>query len=132
MSINLIDVIDVASEEYSQEILGFTDNSPSGNPTPSSQPIIANSSPSLTPFEGSDFILEEIKAFLKSESIPTGIDNQEIDPEGDILLLEKLLNEYPSSPPVLPQKLHNEEIKYVQKTDEFPEVELKDLPPHLE
>lgn len=70
VSINQFDVIDVASEEYSQEILGFSDNSPSGNPTPSSQPIIANSSPSLTPFEGSDFILEEIEAFLKRESIP--------------------------------------------------------------
>ncbi|PWA93925.1 hypothetical protein CTI12_AA065210 [Artemisia annua] len=130
--INRIDDIDVASEEYSQEILGFTDNSLSGNLTPSSQPIIANYSPSLTPFDGSDFILEEIEAFLKSDSIPDGIDNQEIDPERDILLLEKLLNEDPSPPPVLPQKLHNEEIKYVEKTNEFPEVELKDLPPHLE
>ena len=55
-SVNRIDVIDVATEEDSQEILGFADNSPSGNPTPSSQPIIANSSPSLNPFEGSDFI----------------------------------------------------------------------------
>ena len=54
-SVNRIDVIDVASEEYSQEVLGF---SSSGNPTPSSAPIIADSSPSLTPFEGSDFLLE--------------------------------------------------------------------------
>nr|GEZ02180.1 reverse transcriptase domain-containing protein [Tanacetum cinerariifolium] len=35
-SINRIDVIDVACEEYSQEILGF---SMSGNPTPSTEPI---------------------------------------------------------------------------------------------
>lgn len=131
-SVNRIDVIDVATEEYSQEILGFSDNSLSGNPTPSSQPIIANSSPSLTPFEGSDFVLEEIEAFLKSDPIPEGIDNQEIDPERDILLLEKFLNEDPSPPPVLSQKLHKEEIKNVEKTDEFPKVELKDLPPHLE
>ena len=43
-----------------------------------------------------------------------------------------MLNEDPSPPPVLPQKLHKEEIKYVEKTDEFPKVELKDLPPLLE
>ncbi|MCO6517067.1 MAG: hypothetical protein J6586_11355, partial [Snodgrassella sp.] len=131
-SVNRIDVIDIASEEYAQEILGFADSSPSGNPTPSSHPIIANSSPSLTPFEGSDFVLEELEAFLKSDSVPEGIDNQEIDPERDILLLEKLLNKDPSPIPVLPPQLHNAEVKYVEKNDDFPEVELKDLPPHLE
>nr|GEU78113.1 reverse transcriptase domain-containing protein [Tanacetum cinerariifolium] len=40
----------------------------SGNPTPSN-PIIASSSPSFTPFEGSDFILEEIKTFLQDPSL---------------------------------------------------------------
>jgi hypothetical protein len=131
-SVNRIDVIDVAAEEYAQEVLGFNDNSSSENLTQSSHPIIANSSPSLIPFEGSDFILEEIVAFLKSDSIPDGIDNQEIDIERDILLIEKLLNEDPSPLPVLPQTLHKEEVKNVEKTDNFPEVELKDLPPHLE
>jgi hypothetical protein len=42
------------------------------------------------------------------------------------------LKEDPSPLPVPPQVLHNQEIKYVEKTDDFPEVELKDLPPHLE
>ncbi|GKD66666.1 reverse transcriptase domain-containing protein [Tanacetum coccineum] len=60
-SINRIDVIDIPCEEYSQEVLGFSDNFKSGNPIPTSEPIIAKSSPSLTPFEGGDFILEEIK-----------------------------------------------------------------------
>ncbi|GKA01597.1 reverse transcriptase domain-containing protein [Tanacetum coccineum] len=69
-SINRIDVIDVACEEYSQEVLGFFDNSESGNPTLISEPIIAKSSPSLTPFEGGDFILEEIEAYLASDSVP--------------------------------------------------------------
>nr|GEW98182.1 reverse transcriptase domain-containing protein [Tanacetum cinerariifolium] len=69
--INRIDVIDIACEEYSQEVLGFSDNFESGNPTPISEPIIAQSSHSLTPFEGSDFILEEIEAYLTSDS---GID----------------------------------------------------------
>nr|GEY27220.1 hypothetical protein [Tanacetum cinerariifolium] len=65
LSVNRIDIIDVAREEYVQEILGFSKNSSSGNPTSTSEPIISDSSPTLTPFEGSDFILEEIEAYLK-------------------------------------------------------------------
>ncbi|GKB37527.1 reverse transcriptase domain-containing protein [Tanacetum coccineum] len=72
-SINQIDVIDVACKEYSQEVLGFSGNSKSGNPTPISEPIIATSSPSLTPFDGGDFILEEIEAYLANDSVPPGI-----------------------------------------------------------
>nr|GEX76585.1 reverse transcriptase domain-containing protein [Tanacetum cinerariifolium] len=51
-SINRIDVIDVACEEYVQEVLGFSNNSKSGSPTLTSDPIISSSSPSFTPFEG--------------------------------------------------------------------------------
>nr|GFD19772.1 reverse transcriptase domain-containing protein [Tanacetum cinerariifolium] len=58
-SINRIDVIDVACEEYFHEVLGFSDKSKSSSPTSNSDPIISSSSPSFTPFEGSDFILEE-------------------------------------------------------------------------
>ncbi|GJV01322.1 reverse transcriptase domain-containing protein [Tanacetum coccineum] len=131
-SINRIDVIDVACEEYSQEVLGFSDNSESGNPTPISEPIIAKSSPSLTPFEGGDFILEEIEAYLASDSVPPGIDDAEFDPEGDIRLIEEMLNKDPYSP--LPLKdLKCEELKSVKSSvDEPPELELKDLPSHLE
>nr|GEY97823.1 reverse transcriptase domain-containing protein [Tanacetum cinerariifolium] len=53
----LIDVHDVACEEYAQEVLGFSDSSKNGDPTPS-DPIITSSSPSFSPFEGGDFILE--------------------------------------------------------------------------
>ncbi|GJZ07680.1 reverse transcriptase domain-containing protein [Tanacetum coccineum] len=98
VSINHIDVIDVACEEYAQEVLGFSDSSTSGNPTSSLVPILSTSSPSLTPFEEGDFILEEIKACLTNDSIPLGIDDDDFDPEGDLLLLEKLLNDDPSSP----------------------------------
>ncbi|GKA58898.1 reverse transcriptase domain-containing protein [Tanacetum coccineum] len=109
-SINRIDVIDIACEEYSQEVLGFSDNSESGNPTPTSEPIIAKSSPSLTPFEGGDFILEEIEAYLASDSVPPRIDDAEFDPEGDIRLIEEMLNKDPYSP--LPLKdLKCEELK---------------------
>nr|GEX47238.1 reverse transcriptase domain-containing protein [Tanacetum cinerariifolium]GEX47241.1 reverse transcriptase domain-containing protein [Tanacetum cinerariifolium] len=87
-------VIDMACEEYSQEVLGFSDVIASGNPTP---------------FEESDFLLEEVDAFLALEDDPTS-------PEVD----------------------HSYELKiFKAKTDkssiyEPPEVELKDLPPHLE
>nr|GEW51140.1 reverse transcriptase domain-containing protein [Tanacetum cinerariifolium] len=74
-SINQIDVIDVALEEYSQEVLGFSGNFESGNPTPASEPIIARSSPSFTPFEGGDFILEEIES---RDSVPQEIDSEDI------------------------------------------------------
>ncbi|GJZ71722.1 reverse transcriptase domain-containing protein [Tanacetum coccineum] len=98
VSINRIDVIDVGCEEYAQEVLGFSNSSKSGNPTPSLDLILSTSSPSLTPFEGGGFILEEIKACLTNDSIPPGIDDADFDPEGDLLLLEKLLNDDPSSP----------------------------------
>nr|GEZ54032.1 reverse transcriptase domain-containing protein [Tanacetum cinerariifolium] len=74
-------------EEYSQENLRF---SMSGNPTPSTKPIVSTSSPTLTPFGDSDFLLEEIDAFLgiKDESISPEIEDSYYDSEGDILLLE--------------------------------------------
>ncbi|GJY06642.1 reverse transcriptase domain-containing protein [Tanacetum coccineum] len=131
-SVNRIDVIDVSCEEYAQEVLGFSDSSTSGNPTPSLDPILSTSFPSLTPFEGGDFILEEIEACLTNDSIPPGIDDADFDPEGDLLLLEKLLNDDPSS--LLPPKeLNFEELKTIKSSiDDPPELELKDLPSHLE
>ncbi|GJY65188.1 reverse transcriptase domain-containing protein [Tanacetum coccineum] len=130
-TIHQVNVIDVACEEYAQEVLGFSDSSTSGNPTPS-DPIIASSFPSFTPFEGGYFILEEIEACLSSDSIPPGIDDADFDPEGDIRLLEKLLNDDPSSP--LPLKEHNiEELKMIKSSIDDPlELELKDLPSHFE
>ncbi|GJY59020.1 reverse transcriptase domain-containing protein [Tanacetum coccineum] len=125
----LIDVY--ACEEYAQEVLGFLDSSTSGNPTPSLDPILSTSSPSLTPFEEGDFILEENEACLTKDSIPLGIDDDDFDPEGDLLLLEKLLNDDPSSP-LPPKELHVEELKIIKSSiDDPPELELKDLPSHL-
>ncbi|GJY78113.1 reverse transcriptase domain-containing protein [Tanacetum coccineum] len=97
VSIKRIDVIDIACEEYAQEVHGFSDSSTCGNPTPSLDHILSTSSPSLTPFEEGDFILEEIEACLTNDSIPLGIDDADFDPEGNLLLLEKLLNDDPSS-----------------------------------
>nr|GEX53033.1 reverse transcriptase domain-containing protein [Tanacetum cinerariifolium] len=86
MLINRIDVIDVSCEEYSQEVLEFF---VSGNPTPSTEPIVSISSPTLTLFGDSDFLLEEIDAFLAThdEPISPEIDDSYYDSEGDILLL---------------------------------------------
>ncbi|GJT04713.1 reverse transcriptase domain-containing protein [Tanacetum coccineum] len=45
MMANRIDVIEIACEEYSQEVLGFSDVIASGNPTPYYDPIVSTSSP---------------------------------------------------------------------------------------
>ncbi|GJX66859.1 hypothetical protein Tco_0302586 [Tanacetum coccineum] len=44
-------------EEYSQEVLGFSNMISSGNPTPYYDPIVSTTSPTLTPFGDSDFLL---------------------------------------------------------------------------
>nr|GEZ10400.1 reverse transcriptase domain-containing protein [Tanacetum cinerariifolium] len=73
MTAKRIDFIDLACEEYSQEVLGF---------------LI-------------DFLLEEVDAFLAIEDDPTSpkVDQSYLDPEEDILLLEAFLNDDPSLPP---------------------------------
>nr|GEV92692.1 reverse transcriptase domain-containing protein [Tanacetum cinerariifolium] len=92
-------LIDVYGEEITLRY-----NSKSSSPTlvsddlifesdSSKVPIIKSSSPTLTPFGESDFFLKEIEDFLNDDSIPTGIENFVYNPEGDILFLEKLLNE---------------------------------------
>nr|GFB31558.1 reverse transcriptase domain-containing protein [Tanacetum cinerariifolium] len=92
----------VTCEEYAQEVLGFLDSPKSENPTPSLDPIIITSFPSLIPFEG------------------------------DILLLEKLLNDDPSSS-LPPKELHFKELKIIKSSiDDSLKLELKDLPSHLE
>nr|GEU56102.1 reverse transcriptase domain-containing protein [Tanacetum cinerariifolium] len=118
-------------EEYAQEILGFSKNSSGGNPTSTSEPIIFDSSPSLTSFEGSDFILEEIEAYLKDESISLEIDHADCDLEGDICLIEKLLNNDPFQFPPMDLK-QGEVVKEKSFIEEPPKLELKDLPSHLE
>nr|GEV21388.1 reverse transcriptase domain-containing protein [Tanacetum cinerariifolium] len=100
-SINQIDDIDVACEEYVQE--------------------------------GGDFILEEIEACLTSKSIPPEVDYTDFDLEGDIHLLEELLNNDPLSSHLPPKELNVEKIKTVKSSiDEPPELELKELPSYLE
>nr|GEW78843.1 reverse transcriptase domain-containing protein [Tanacetum cinerariifolium] len=107
MTANKIDVVKSACEEYSQEVLGFSNVTDSGTPTPQNDLIVFVTSPTLTSFRDSDFLLlEEADAFLGLEDDPDSskINPFYYDPEGDILLLEDILNK----------------------------VELKDLPHHLE
>nr|GFB80530.1 reverse transcriptase domain-containing protein [Tanacetum cinerariifolium] len=125
--------VKVACEEYSQEVLGFFDVTASGSPTPSDDPIVSTTSPTLNPFGDSDFLLfDEADAFH---------DPSYYDLEGDILSLEAILNSDPSPPlpiyeqfvPLFKEELKACEAKTIKSSiDEPPEVELKNLPPHLE
>nr|GEW70568.1 DNA-directed DNA polymerase [Tanacetum cinerariifolium] len=112
MTANNIDVIDMACLEYSQEVLSFFD-------------------------------VTATNAFLGLEDDPNSPEFNPFyyDPEGDILLLEAILNSEPLPP--LPnheqymtsfkKELKVCEAKTIKSSvDEPPEVELKDLPPHLE
>nr|GFA73271.1 reverse transcriptase domain-containing protein [Tanacetum cinerariifolium] len=101
MTANRINVIDMTCEEYSQEVPSFFDVIVSGNPTPYYDPIVSTTFPTLTPFRESDFLLEEVDAFLALEDDPTSskVDQSYVDTEGDILLLEAFLNDDPSLPP---------------------------------
>ncbi|GJR32952.1 reverse transcriptase domain-containing protein [Tanacetum coccineum] len=100
-SVNRNDVIDMACEEYYQEVLGFSDVIMSGNPTPYYDPIVSTSSPTLTPFGDTDFLLEEVDAFLALEDDPTSpeVDHSYYDSEVDILFLKAFLNDDPSLHP---------------------------------
>nr|GEW33065.1 reverse transcriptase domain-containing protein [Tanacetum cinerariifolium] len=138
-------LIDVYGEEITLRVNDESYNFKSSNPTlvynPSfseetksefcKEPILKSSSPTLTPFGESDFFLEKIEDFLNDESIPTGIEDSFYDPEGDILYLEKFLNDDPSQLPPMDLK-QAEETKAKSSIEEPPKLELKELPSHLE
>nr|GFA55172.1 hypothetical protein [Tanacetum cinerariifolium] len=86
-------------------------------------------------------VYEEADAFIAidDEPISSNIDATYYDPEEDILIIEALLNNDPE--PLSNQKdffptLHKDlkvvEPKNQYEEDEPPEVELKELPPHIE
>nr|GEZ51551.1 reverse transcriptase domain-containing protein [Tanacetum cinerariifolium] len=141
-SLNKVDLIDATCEEYSQEVLGFADVVSDEFSTPYYEPIVSNSSQNLTPFNESDFLLmEEADAFIAihDEPISPEFDVTYYDPEGDILILEALLNNDPEPPsnqkdyfPSVRKDLKVVEPKNQSSNDVPPEVELKELPPHLE
>ncbi|GKD72715.1 hypothetical protein Tco_1330997, partial [Tanacetum coccineum] len=131
---------------YSQEVLGFSDFVAYNNPSPHFDPIVSTSSPALTPFDESDFLLfEEADAFIAIDDEPVSpvFNATYYDLEGDILILDALLNSDPlPSPnqgdyyPGVHKDLKVVEPKTSYATsyepkDGIPEVELKELPPHL-
>nr|GFB85082.1 hypothetical protein [Tanacetum cinerariifolium] len=136
-SLKKVDLIDATCEEYSQKVLGFADVVSDEVSTPYYEPIILNSSQNLTPFNESNFLLmEEADAFIAihDEPILSNIDATYYDPEGDILILEAFLNNDPEPPKN--QKAVRKDLKVVepknQSSDDIPpEVELKELSPHL-
>nr|GEZ62398.1 reverse transcriptase domain-containing protein [Tanacetum cinerariifolium] len=120
-SLNKVDLIDATCEEYSQEVLGFAD-------------VVSDERYSL---------LEEADAFIAidDEPISPEFDATYYDPEGDILILEALLNNDPEPPPSNQKDyfpLVHKDLKVVEpknnqsSNDEPPDVELKELPSHLE
>nr|GEV40811.1 myosin-binding protein 7 [Tanacetum cinerariifolium] len=137
-SVNRVDVIDVACEDFVQDVLDFQYNPKSSSPTLVSDDlifecdsrkvlIVKSSSPTLTPFGESDFFLEEIEDFLNDDSIPTGIENSVYDPEGDILFLEKLLNEDPFSLPPMDLKVAEESKEKSSDSNKLPVIIAKNL-----
>nr|GFB47899.1 reverse transcriptase domain-containing protein [Tanacetum cinerariifolium] len=141
-SLNKVDLIDATCEEFSQVVLGFTDDVSTKVSSLIYEPIVSSSLQNLTPFNASDFLLlEEADAFIAidDEPISSNIDATYYDLEGDILILEALLNNDPE--PVSNQKdffptLHKDlkviEPKTQPKENEPLKVELKELPPHIE
>ncbi|GJR76828.1 reverse transcriptase domain-containing protein [Tanacetum coccineum] len=119
-SVNRIDIIDEICEEYVPELLGFpSDDFSSGNPTSTSEPFT------------SEFTLEEIDAFLYDKSISLESDHDDCDPEEDIYVLEQLLNDDPFQLP--PMDLKQSEVTEAKSSiEEPPDLELNDLPSHLE
>nr|GFB57364.1 reverse transcriptase domain-containing protein [Tanacetum cinerariifolium] len=107
MTANKIDVVESACEEYSQEVLDFSNVTASGTPTSQNDPIVSVTSPTLTPFGDSDLLLfEEADAFLGLED----------DPDS-------------------PKIIHSSTTQrgtFSSSVDEPPKVKLKDLPYHLE
>ncbi|GKA51148.1 reverse transcriptase domain-containing protein [Tanacetum coccineum] len=106
-SINKIDILNTTREDYFHKVLNVQQSIHplSGSPTPSSELVVTSLSLLL--------------------SLPSGI--------GDILFLEELLNDDLTNDLPPPKELKNDEIKMTKSSiKDPPELELKDLPPHLE
>nr|GFC50612.1 hypothetical protein [Tanacetum cinerariifolium] len=104
-SLNKVDLNDATCEEYSQEVLGFSDVVVSGNPTPYYDPIVSNSSLTLTPFD---------ETLLNNDPLPPLPNQKDYFPEihKDLKVIEPKENKSSNNEP--------------------PEVKLKELPPHME
>ncbi|GJW43347.1 reverse transcriptase domain-containing protein [Tanacetum coccineum] len=96
--------------------------------------MIDSRSPSFTPFRGSDFLMEEIDEFLEpDDSIQPGVDGI-YDSEGDTIYLEQLLSVINNDPSLPPSPVYEINVpdKIKSSCEDPPDLELKDLPSHLE
>nr|GFB75848.1 reverse transcriptase domain-containing protein [Tanacetum cinerariifolium] len=119
--------------EYSQEVLGFADVVSYEVSTPFYEPIVSNSSQNLTPFNESDFLLmEEADTFITihDELVSLEFNATYYDPEGDILILEALLNN-DHEPPLI-QKDYFLSVHKVLKSVEPKNQSSDDVPPEVE
>ncbi|GJW51497.1 reverse transcriptase domain-containing protein [Tanacetum coccineum] len=112
MTANQIDVIEMACEEYSQEVLGFSDLISSGNPTPYYDSIVSTSSLTLTPFE--DTALIKVLKSRKRAIAWKLSDIKGINPE---FCTHKILMEEDYKPAVQHQRRVNPKIHDVIKKE---------------
>ncbi|GJT20425.1 hypothetical protein Tco_0890362 [Tanacetum coccineum] len=127
-SVNRMDLIDATCAEYAPKVLDFTK---SGDST-----SIILDPPPFTPFEGSEMLLEqEIEEFLESdESLDMNLQDDFNNEDDDVVYLESLLevlNDDPFSQ-FSPKKQINNVESVKTSIEEPPDLELKDLPAHLE
>ncbi|GKA00441.1 reverse transcriptase domain-containing protein [Tanacetum coccineum] len=110
MTVNKIDVIDMACDEYSQEVLGFSNVIASGNPTPYFEPIVSTASPNLTLFGDNDFQFETVNSTphsqIKKQYLPGVMERNSISVK---LNVESCVDGTPELPwvarvPVVPMK----------------------------
>ncbi|GJS70775.1 reverse transcriptase domain-containing protein [Tanacetum coccineum] len=106
-SIHNIDILDITCEDHFNEVLNVQKsiNLMSGIPTPSSDPMVESLSPSFTPFRD--------RRYSFSRRITYD-------------------DHTPNLPPPLTMCVINENEKIKSSIDDPPDLELKDLPPHLE
>nr|GEW80260.1 DNA-directed DNA polymerase [Tanacetum cinerariifolium] len=97
---------------------GFFDTISSGNPTPFYDPIVSTTSLTLTPFGNSDFLLEEVDAFLAIEDEPTS--SEFYQPYLDLEVDEPPTVELKDLPPHL-------EYAFLEGDDKLPVIIVKDL-----
>nr|GEW05132.1 DNA-directed DNA polymerase [Tanacetum cinerariifolium] len=118
ISVNRIDIIDVACEEYSQEVLRFF---VSVNPTSYTEPIVSISSPTLTPFGDNIILLEEfLNVDLSSPPLP---------PQELKVVKPKIKNSSIDEPPAVELKDLPPHLEYafLDGDDKLPVIIAKDL-----
>nr|GEZ18163.1 reverse transcriptase domain-containing protein [Tanacetum cinerariifolium] len=95
VNINMINFIEITCEDHFPKVLKFKK---SNHPSSGSTTLFSDSSPSLTPFETSDSLLEEFTDELDFlDPIPLGKEDNNFDFEADLREAKFLLHQDPSS-----------------------------------